>query len=81
MFKLFETAINYLFIANHNDPIRQYCQTEFKENWKSKYYELTGKTIHQTPDYILVYIYCYAIAQYVDQKEQQYCRPHPPACV
>ena len=46
MFKLFETAINYLFIANHNDPIRQYCQTEFKENWKSKYYELTGKTIH-----------------------------------
>ena len=48
MFKIIETAINYLFIANHNDPIRQYCQTEFKENWKAKYYELTGKTIHQT---------------------------------
>ena len=55
MFKIIETAINYLFISHHNDPIRQYCQTEFKENWKAKYYELTGKTIHQTPSVILDY--------------------------
>ena len=46
MFKVLEAAINYLFIANHNDPIRQYCQTEFKEDWKEQYYKLTGKTIH-----------------------------------
>ena len=45
MFKVLEAAINYLFIANHNDPIRQYCQTEFKEDWKEQYYKLTGKTI------------------------------------
>ena len=46
MFKVLEAAITYLFIANHNDPIRQYCQTEFKKDWKEQYYKLTGKTIH-----------------------------------
>ena len=54
MFKIFETAINYLFISHHNDPIRQYCQTEFKENWKAKYYELTGKTIESIVTLIAV---------------------------
>jgi len=37
---------NYMFISNSNDPIRQYCQTEFKDNWKEKYYELTGRNIN-----------------------------------
>ena len=46
MFKVLEAAITYLFIANHNDPIRQYCQTEFKKDWKEQYYKLTGKTIN-----------------------------------
>ena len=45
MFKVLEAAINYLFIAHSNDPIRQYCQTEYKKNWKEKYYQLTGKSI------------------------------------
>ena len=45
MVNLLNTVINYLFIANSNDPIRQYCQTEYKKNWKEKYYQLTGKII------------------------------------
>ena len=45
MLKIIETAINYLFISHANDPIRQYCQTEFKNEWKTKYYELTGKQL------------------------------------
>ena len=36
--KLLTTIIsagsNYYFISNRNDPIRQYCQTEFKDEWK-----------------------------------------------
>ena len=36
---------NYYFISNRNDPIRQYCQTEYKKDWKRKYYELTGKQL------------------------------------
>ena len=36
---------SYMFISNANDPIRQYCQTEFKKDWKIKYYELTGKQL------------------------------------
>ena len=47
--KLLTTIIsagsNYYFISNRNDPIRQYCQTEFKNEWKTKYYELTGKQL------------------------------------
>ena len=43
---IIKAGSSYYFISNRNDPIRQYCQTEFKENWKAKYYELTGKTIH-----------------------------------
>jgi hypothetical protein len=46
MLKIIETAINYLFISHANDPIRQYCQTEFKKDWKEQYYKLTGKTIN-----------------------------------
>ena len=36
---------SYHFISSRHDPIRQYCQTEFKEDWKRKYYELTGKQL------------------------------------
>ena len=36
---------NYYFISSRHDPIRQYCQTEFKKEWKAKYYELTGKQL------------------------------------
>ena len=36
---------NYYFISSRNDPIRQYCQTEYKKDWKRKYYELTGKQL------------------------------------
>ena len=54
MFKAIETLLttiisagsNYYFISSRKDPIRQYCQTEFKKDWKIKYYELTGKTIN-----------------------------------
>ena len=42
-FSVIQAAIDYLSISYNNDPIRQYCQTEFKDNWKEKYYELTGK--------------------------------------
>ena len=53
MFKAIETLLtniisagsNYYFISNRNAPIRQYCQTEFKDEWKTKYYELTGKQL------------------------------------
>ena len=53
MFKAIETLLtniisagsNYYFISSRNDPIRQYCQTEFKNEWKTKYYELTGKQL------------------------------------
>ena len=37
---------NQMFISNSNDPIRQYCQTEFKKDWKEQYYKLTGRTIN-----------------------------------
>ena len=36
---------NYYSISSRNDPIRQYCQTEYKKDWKRKYYELTGKQL------------------------------------
>ena len=36
---------NYYFISSRNEPIRQYCQTEYKKDWKRKYYELTGKQL------------------------------------
>ena len=40
---IIKAGTSYMFISNAHDPIRQYCQTEFKDNWKEKYYELTGK--------------------------------------
>jgi len=43
MVNLINTLISYLSISYDNDPIKRYCQTEFKKNWKSKYTELTGK--------------------------------------
>ena len=41
--KIIKSAFHYLFLSNVNDPIRQYCKTEFKKDWKSKYFELTGR--------------------------------------
>ena len=43
MVNLINTLIRYLSISNGNDPIKRYCQTEFKETWQDKYFELTGK--------------------------------------
>ena len=43
MLNIIDAITNFLSIGHSNDPIRQYCQTEFKDNWKEKYYELTGK--------------------------------------
>jgi|TARA_B110000263_G_scaffold237033_1_gene236932 hypothetical protein len=45
MFKIIESVFGYLFTGHDDDPIRRYCQTEFKDNWKEKYYSLTGKSI------------------------------------
>ena len=42
---IIKAGSNYMFISNAHDPIRQYCQTEFKNEWKTKYYELTGKQL------------------------------------
>ena len=38
------SVIHYLSISYDNDPIKRYCQTEYKDNWKEKYYNITGKT-------------------------------------
>ena len=43
MVNLINTLISYLSISNDNDPIKRYCQTEYKTKWKEKYFELTGK--------------------------------------
>ena len=43
MVNLINTLISYLSISNDNDPIKRYCQTEYKTTWKEKYFELTGK--------------------------------------
>ena len=43
MFKIIDTIFSYLLIGNDDDPIRRYCQTEYKDNWQEKYYYLTGK--------------------------------------
>ena len=43
MVNLINTLIHYLSISNDNDPIKRYCQTEFKNQWKEKYFQLTGK--------------------------------------
>ena len=45
MVAIINAFINYLSISNSNDPIKRYCQTEFKKEWKRKYFELTGKSI------------------------------------
>ena len=44
MVHLINTLINYLSISYDNDPIKRYCQTEFKKEWKAKYFQLTGKS-------------------------------------
>ena len=43
MVNLINTLIKYLSFSSSNDPIKRYCQTEFKETWQDKYIELTGK--------------------------------------
>ena len=43
MFKVIESVFNYLFTSNSDDPIQRYCQTEYKDNWKEKYYNITGR--------------------------------------
>jgi hypothetical protein len=45
MFKIIESVFNYLFSNNDDDPIKRFCQNEYKDNWKEKYYSLTGKSI------------------------------------
>ena len=44
MFKIIESIFDYLFNNTADDPIQRYCQTEYKDNWKEKYYNITGKT-------------------------------------
>ena len=46
MFKVIESVFNYLFTSDSDDPIKRYCQTEYKDNWKEKYYSLTGRFPH-----------------------------------
>ena len=46
MVAIINALIDYLFISYSNDPIKQYCQTEYKKDWKRKYFELTGKSIN-----------------------------------
>ena len=45
MLSFYESLVGFITIGRSNDPIRQYCQTEFKKDWKRKYYELTGKQL------------------------------------
>lgn len=46
MVTIINALIDYLSISYSNDPIKQYCQTEYKKDWKRKYFELTGKSIN-----------------------------------
>jgi hypothetical protein len=45
MFKIIESVFNYFFAGEYDDSIKRYCQNEYKDNWKEKYYSLTGKSI------------------------------------
>ena len=46
MLNIIDAITNFLSIGHSNDPIKQYCQTEFKKDWKEQYYKLTGRTIN-----------------------------------
>lgn len=59
MVNFFNTFFRYLSIGNHNDPIKRYCQIEYQDNWKEKYYAFTGRTPDQNLNKSLI---CFCIS-------------------